>query len=48
MNAITANDTGRGPRTDYLLLPSERTPGELDYVERTRWFVDEEVLPVMP
>ena len=34
--------------TDYLMLRTQLTPQELDYLERTRRFVDEEVLPVMP
>jgi glutaryl-CoA dehydrogenase len=48
MTAITEIDIGRGLGTDYFLLRSELTPQELDYLDRTRRFVDEEVLPVMP
>ncbi len=48
MSATSEIDIGRGLGTDYLLLRSELTPQELDYLERTRRFVDEEVLPVMP
>ena len=48
MTALTEIDIGRALGTDYFLLRSELTPEELDYLERTRQFVDEEVLPVMP
>jgi glutaryl-CoA dehydrogenase len=48
MSAISEIGIGRGLGTDYLLLRSELTAQELDYLERTRRFVDEEVLPVMP
>ena len=41
-------DIGRALSTDYLLLRSELTDEETDYLDRTRKFVDEEVLPVMP
>ncbi|MBV8952702.1 MAG: acyl-CoA dehydrogenase family protein [Solirubrobacterales bacterium] len=48
MTAITETDIGRGLGTDYLLLRDELTHQELDYLDRTRRFVDDEVLPVMP
>jgi glutaryl-CoA dehydrogenase len=48
VSAITDIDIGRGLGTDYFLLRGELTPQELDYLDRTRQFVDEEVLPVMP
>jgi glutaryl-CoA dehydrogenase len=47
MTADTETDIGRGLGTDYLLLRQELTDDELDYLERTRRFVDEDVLPVM-
>ena len=34
--------------TDYFLLRSELTEEETGYLDRTRRFVDDEVLPVMP
>jgi glutaryl-CoA dehydrogenase len=48
MTATAEIDIGRGLGTDYFLLRSELTPEELAYLDRTRRFVDEEVLPVMP
>ena len=48
MSARTETDIGRALGTDYLLLRQELTDEELDYLERTRRFVDDEVLPVMP
>ena len=33
--------------TDYLCLKEQLTPGQLDYLRRTREFVDHEVLPVI-
>jgi len=38
---------GEALRTDYFLLREEFTPAQLDYLERTRGFVHEEVLPVI-
>jgi glutaryl-CoA dehydrogenase len=38
---------GEALRTDYFLLREEFTPAQLDYLERTRRFVQEEVLPVI-
>lgn len=37
-----------GLLTDYFLLRSELSEDELDYLDRTRRFVEDEVLPVMP
>jgi glutaryl-CoA dehydrogenase len=48
MTASAEMDIGRGLGTDYFLLRSELTAEELGYLDRTRRFVDEEVLPVMP
>jgi len=48
MTTITEIDIGRALGTDYFLLRSELTEDELDYLNRTRRFVEEEVLPVMP
>src|ERR1700736_5560226 len=38
---------GKALGTDYFLLRSELTTSELDYLERTRRFVHDEVLPVI-
>jgi glutaryl-CoA dehydrogenase len=40
-------DVGKALGTDYFLIRSELSPSELDYLERTRRFVDDEVLPVI-
>ena len=48
MTATTDTDIGRALGTDYFLLRSELSEDELDYLDRTRRFVEEEVLPVMP
>jgi glutaryl-CoA dehydrogenase len=48
MTVVTETDVGRALGTDYFLLREELTKAELDYLDRTRRFVDEEVLPVMP
>ena len=48
MTAAIETDIGRALGTDYFLLRSELTEDELDYLDRTRGFVEEEVLPVMP
>jgi glutaryl-CoA dehydrogenase len=40
-------DVGKALGTDYFLLRAELTPSELDYLVRTRRFVEEEVLPVI-
>jgi glutaryl-CoA dehydrogenase len=38
---------GEALGTDYLSLKDQLTPGQLDYLRRTREFVDHEVLPVI-
>jgi glutaryl-CoA dehydrogenase len=43
-----AVDVGKALGTDYFLLRSELTEQETDYLDRTRRFVEDEVLPVMP
>ena len=48
MTATTQLDVGKALGTDYLLLRSELTQEEADYLDRTRRFVEDEVLPVMP
>ena len=48
MTVTTETDIGRALGTDYFLLRSELSEDELGYLDRTRRFVDEEVLPVMP
>jgi glutaryl-CoA dehydrogenase len=48
MTVTADTDIGRALGTDYFLLRSDLTEDELDYLDRTRRFVDEEVLPVMP
>jgi glutaryl-CoA dehydrogenase len=48
MTATTQLDVGKALGTDYLLLRSELTKDETDYLDRTRRFVEDEVLPVMP
>jgi glutaryl-CoA dehydrogenase len=46
--ATTHFDVGKALGTDYFLLRSELTDEEIDYLDRTRRFVEDEVLPVMP
>ena len=48
MTVRMETDIGRALGTDYFLLRSELTAEELGYLERTRRFVDDEVLAVMP
>ncbi|MBV9414114.1 MAG: acyl-CoA dehydrogenase family protein [Solirubrobacterales bacterium] len=48
MTATTQLDVGKALGTDYFLLRSDLTQEETEYLERTRRFVEEEVLPVMP
>jgi len=48
MTATVETDVGRALGTDYFLLRSELTDEELGYLDRTRRFVEDEVLPVMP
>ena len=38
---------GRAQGTDYFRIADQLTPDELDYLQRTRAFVDDEVLPVI-
>src|ERR1700730_14649547 len=38
-------DIGKALGTDYFLLRAELTEDERDYLERTRRFVEEEVMP---
>jgi glutaryl-CoA dehydrogenase len=40
-------DVGRALGTDYFLIRDQLTEEELDYLERTRRFVEDEVLPVI-
>jgi glutaryl-CoA dehydrogenase len=40
-------DVGKALGTDYFLLRDQLTEQEIDYLERTRRFVDDEVLPVI-
>jgi glutaryl-CoA dehydrogenase len=42
----TYADVGKALGTDYFLIRDQLTSEELDYLERTRRFVDEDVLPV--
>jgi hypothetical protein len=48
MTATPQLDVGKALGTDYFLLRSELTKEETDYLDRTRRFVEDEVLPVMP
>ena len=48
MTLESVTDVGRALGTDYFLLRSELTAQETDYLDRTRKFVEDEVLPVMP
>jgi glutaryl-CoA dehydrogenase len=48
MTATTETDIGKALGTDYFLLRGELSESERDYLDRTRRFVEEEVLPVMP
>ena len=38
---------GESLRTDYFLLRDEFTPAQLDFLTRTRTFVEQDVLPVI-
>jgi glutaryl-CoA dehydrogenase len=40
-------DVGKALGTDYFLLREQLRPEEIDYLERTRRFVDDELLPVI-
>jgi glutaryl-CoA dehydrogenase len=48
MTAMATTDIGKALGTDYFLLRTDLSEQETDYLDRTRRFVDEEVLPVMP
>ena len=48
MTMSVETDIGRALGTDCFLLRSELTEDEAGYLDRTRKFVEEEVLPVMP
>src|SRR5437763_13954406 len=48
MTATAQLDVGKALGTDYFLLRSELSEVENDYLDRTRLFVEDEVLPVMP
>jgi len=41
------DDIGKALGTDYFLIRPELTAAELDYLDRTRRFVEDEVLPVI-
>jgi hypothetical protein len=41
------SDIGHALATDYFLLREEFSPQQLDYLQRTRAFVHDEVLPVI-
>ena len=45
--ALATTDIGKSLGTDYFGLRDELTDAERDYLERTRHFVDTEVLPVI-
>ena len=45
--APSYSDVGKALGTDYFLLRHELSEEELDYLERTRRFVDDELLPVI-
>ena len=45
--ALTTTDIGKSLGTDYFGLRDELTEAEQEYLERTREFVDTEVLPVI-
>ncbi len=44
---MATTDVGRSRGTDYFLIREQLTDEEIDYLDRTRHFVDEEVLPVI-
>ncbi|MFI5099462.1 MAG: acyl-CoA dehydrogenase family protein [Actinomycetes bacterium] len=44
---MTTDDIGRARGTDYFSIAEQLTESELDYLLRTRQFVDHEVLPVI-
>ncbi len=44
---MATDDIGRARGTDYFLIAEQLTESELDYLMRTRQFVDNDVLPVI-
>jgi glutaryl-CoA dehydrogenase len=44
---MATTDIGRARGTDYFLIREQLTEAEMDYLDRTREFVDSEVLPVI-
>jgi glutaryl-CoA dehydrogenase len=44
---VAPSDIGRARGTDYFLIRDQLTDSELDYLRRTRQFVDDDVLPVI-
>lgn len=46
-SSTRAYDVGRSLSTDYFGLKDQLGPEELDFLLRTRAFVDDEVLPVI-
>jgi glutaryl-CoA dehydrogenase len=44
---VATSDIGRARSTDYFLIREQLTDTELDYLRRTRQFVDDNVLPVI-
>jgi glutaryl-CoA dehydrogenase len=46
-DAASPADLGKALGTDYFLLREDLTSSELDYLTRTRAFVEDEVLPVI-
>ena len=44
---MATSDIGRARGTDYFLIREQLTDPELDYLRRTRQFVDDDVLPVI-
>jgi glutaryl-CoA dehydrogenase len=47
IGAPAYTDVGKALGTDYLLLRDQLSEEEVDYLERTRRFVDDELLPVI-
>jgi len=46
-NPVTYDDIGKALTTDYFFLREQLSEEQLDYLTRTRRFVDDEVLPVI-
>jgi glutaryl-CoA dehydrogenase len=47
ISAPAYTDVGKALGTDYLLLRGQLSPDEIEYLERTRRFVDDEVVPAI-